>query len=67
VRGALNGRVKKKKSYRTEKYAEDYLRTGFFLPIPAPLGKKNPGPIWRSLIKKNPAPNHRNGGSLRAE
>jgi hypothetical protein len=40
VRGALNGRVKK--SYRTEKYAEDYLRRGF-LPIPVPFGKKNPG------------------------
>jgi hypothetical protein len=41
VRGALNGRVKKK-SYRTEKYAEDYFRRGIWS-IPVPLRKKNPG------------------------
>jgi hypothetical protein len=53
VRGALNGRVKK--HYRTEKYAEDYLRRGF-LPILIRLGKKTPGAFRRSQTKKTSPP-----------
>ena len=51
MRGGLNGRVKK--YYRTEKYGRDYLRRGF-VPIPVPLGKKNPG--YRNWTKMRLTP-----------